>query len=316
MTESSTGVSPVFVDCTGVKILLDEVVCEVSERPWHFVISPDRKRGKRFHLGLFVNNAAHARDVFRYPRNRRVCALLESPLNACYRDLDELVRRFPIIFTHQRHLLERGEPFASLMFGTNWINVVSAEDANRIRDEHPPKSKLVSFVGSLQHVDEDAYRFRREVAEYCMSRGDVDCFGKGIREIAGKHEALSPYRFSIAMENAASDHYFSEKLVDCILMETIPIYYGCPGIGALLDSRGLLTFQTLDELPSLLERLSPGLYTERYAFALENKRRVLDQRWHSHQGVFDRIAERLSHNGVLPKAQSASRLRRLLRRIW
>ena len=86
-----------------MKILLDEVVCEVSERPWHFVISPDRKRGKRFHLGLFVNNAAHGRDVFRYPRDRRVCALLESPLNACYRDLDELVRRFPIIFTHQRH---------------------------------------------------------------------------------------------------------------------------------------------------------------------------------------------------------------------
>ena len=191
MTESSTDVSPVFVDCTGVKILLDEVVCEVSERPWHFVISPDRKRGKRFHLGLFVNNAAHARDVFRYPRNRRVCALLESPLNACYRDLDELVRRFPIIFTHQRHLLERGEPFASLMFGTNWINVVSAEDANRIRHEHPPKSKLVSFVGSLQHAGEEAYRFRREVAEYCKSRGDVDCFGKGIREIAGKHEALA-----------------------------------------------------------------------------------------------------------------------------
>lgn len=280
------------------------------------MISPERKRWKRFHFGLFANHAAHSQDVLRYPRDRRACALLESPISTCYRDLDELVRRFSIIFTHQRDLLDRGEPFASLMFGTNWVNVVSAEDANRIRDEHPPKSKLVSFVGSLQHSDEGAYRFRREVAEFCMSRGDIACFGKGIREIAGKREALARYRFSIALENAASDHYFSEKLVDCILMETIPIYYGCPGIGDLLDPRGLLTFQMLNELPSLLDGLSPDLYAERRAFVLENKRRVLDQRWHSHCGVFDRIAERLSRTHRLKTSQPRSRLQELVRRIW
>ena len=38
------------------------------------------------------------------------------------------------------------------------------------------------------------------------------------------------YSYSIAIENASMENYFSEKFTDCILSYTIPIYYGCPNI--------------------------------------------------------------------------------------
>jgi hypothetical protein len=171
--------------------------------------------------------------------------------------------------------------------------VRNMEDTDRICKEHPAKTKRVSFVGSLAHADDGAYAFRRVVASELQARGDIDCFGKGIYEIPAKPPAIAPYCFSVAMENAARDHYFSEKLVDCILLETIPIYYGCPGIGDLLDPRGLLRFQTLPELTQILNRLTPSLYDEMRPFAVANKQALLTNHWESHLGLFSRIALRL-----------------------
>lgn len=248
-----------------------------------------------FHAGLFVNLHAKDQDAFQYGINARFCALLESPINPCYSDIDQLEQQYSIIFTHQTHLLKRGKPFRELMFGSNWVNVVTDADSRNVRALHPQKTELVSFIGSLQHGDVGAYQLRRAVAEYCLYHATavVDCFGKGIRPVTDKREALAPYCFSIAMENASSDYYFSEKLVDCLLMETVPIYYGCPGIGDLFDLRGLLTFHSLAELKSILESLSRDQYQQMLPFARENKERVIRNKWHSHQGIFERITRQL-----------------------
>jgi hypothetical protein len=152
---------------------------------------------------------------------------------------------------------------------------------------------MVSFIGSLQHPDVGAYRFRREVAEYLLQRGDVECYGRGIRETPGKREALAPFRFSVAMENAASDFYFTEKLVDCLLTETVPIYFGCPSIDMLFDPRGMLRFATLDELNRHLDRLTPELYDEMRPYALANKEAVVAKRWHNHAGLLSRLSDQL-----------------------
>ena len=45
-----------------------------------------------------------------------------------------------------------------------------------------------------------------------------------------KLEAFKDYRFHVVLENSSFDHYFSEKLTDCILAGTYPIYYGCPNL--------------------------------------------------------------------------------------
>jgi hypothetical protein len=116
------------------------------------------------------------------------------------------------------------------------------------------------------------------------------------------------------MENAASDHYFSEKLIDCILLEAVPIYYGCPGITELLDPRGILPFKTNEELAAITDRLSPSLYDEMRPFAILNKQKVIDEDWHSHHGLFCRIAAWLAEHSDLPQPvvpKSSSLVRRV-----
>lgn len=290
---------------------LPELTVGLPQRNVRFVIDDSLKQGLSIHIGAFFSKAVLTNGVFRYPRHRRVAVLTESPIDTCYQRVDEVARRFPVVFTHQRDLIERGAPFLPLLFGTNWLGVRDEAESQQVLAEHPEKSGLVSFIGSLEHADVGAYHFRREVAEYAIARGGVACFGKGIKPLPGKREAIAPFMFSIAMENAASDHYFSEKLIDCLLLNTVPIYYGCHGIGEKFDPRGMLQFNSREDLAAHLDTLTPERYAEMLPFALANKKKAIAERWHSHAGLFGRLAESLPepmHKGVVQGRASRSRL--------
>lgn len=303
------------VDVRGASLSAPELRCRIGGIDFRFVADPALKTGLSFHLGAFFSKAVLSDDAFMYPWHQRIAVLTESPIDASYRHIPSLERRYPLIFTHQCALLAQGGPFQPLMFGTNWIGVSDEAATVACLAERPSKSAMVSFIGSLLHPDAGAYRFRREIAEYAVSRGDVDCFGRGICAIEGKREAIAPYRFSVAMENAAADDYFSEKLVDCVLLETVPIYYGWPAAAAFLDARGLLTFSTREELAIILDQITPELYETMRPFVRANKERIIAKRWHNHAGMLERLSEALVTGGqatalALPVAKST-----LMRRI-
>ncbi len=246
-------------------------------------------QGESYHYGLFANKTAYQSDVEQFPFAQRICALLESPVNECYRDVDLLAARFPVVFTHLDELLARGKPFRRLYFGTNWISVRTDVDTDRTLSTHPEKLGHVSFIGNVNHPPTDAYRFRSRVAQFCLERKGVDCYGKGIRPVESKVDAIAPYRFSIAMENAAQDLYFTEKLIDCLLLETIPIYFGCQRIIKIFDPRGILQFDSIEQLAGVLDSLDEETYAAMLPYALENKYRAISERWHNHRGLLERV---------------------------
>lgn len=50
-----------------------------------------------------------------------------------------------------------------------------------------------------------------------------------------KDDGLFPYKYTIAAENTSRDNYFTEKLVDAILAETLCFYWGCRNLTDFLD---------------------------------------------------------------------------------
>jgi hypothetical protein len=195
-----------------------------------------------------------------------------------------------VTFTFRRALLERGRTFVELAYGTNWLGL----DAMAGGDA-PAKERMVSFMGSLEHSWEyPGYVFRREVAKRLQERGGIDCYGKGVRPVSSKSDALAPYRFSVCMENVCEDYYFTEKIVDCILMNTIPIYWGCPGIDRYLDPRGLLRFTTIGELEGILDSLSLRQYESMLPWLVANRQTLVDADLHSFEGFHRRLAAHLT----------------------
>ena len=104
------------------------------------------------------------------------------------------------------------------------------------------------------------------------SKDRLDLFGKGIKEVESKLDVLHNYAFSLAIENNVSkdDYYFTEKLVECIITGTIPIYYGCPNISKFFDLRGIITFNTQEELDDILSNLNEEKYNSMLEYAKIN----------------------------------------------
>jgi hypothetical protein len=68
----------------------------------------------------------------------------------------------------------------------------------------------------------------------------IDLFGRAVRPIKDKWEGLSTYRYALAIENTSHHDYWTEKLADCFLAWTVPLYYGCTNIERYFPSDALI----------------------------------------------------------------------------
>ena len=95
--------------------------------------------------------------------------------------------------------------------------------------EAPPKTRDVSWVTStLSFLP--GHKLRLRSIEALQPAGLVDFYGRGLKPIERKWEALAPYRYSIAFENHIGPWYWSEKIADCFLAGAMPIYAGCSNL--------------------------------------------------------------------------------------
>jgi regulator of sigma D len=94
--------------------------------------------------------------------------------------------------------------------------------------------------------------------------------GVGYKPIDDKSESLTPYRFSIVIENDKSPHYFSEKIVDCLLCGTVPIYWGADKIGEYFNTNGFFVINSIDDINDILPKLNEKTYNNMLPFVEEN----------------------------------------------
>ena len=73
-------------------------------------------------------------------------------------------------------------------------------------------------------------KFAQIIQQYLGQTGKFQLFGRGIRDIPDSAIALDNFRFSICMENSELPDYFTEKVVNAFLTDTIPLYWGCTNI--------------------------------------------------------------------------------------
>jgi len=100
------------------------------------------------------------------------------------------------------------------------------------------KTKLVSMIAS-DKVDCKEHLFRKKMINKFSSQ--CDHYGIGYNFIKDKVDGLKDYCFSITMENATYPNMITEKITDCFMTGTIPIYYGINNIGDYFDSDGIIT---------------------------------------------------------------------------
>lgn len=164
-------------------------------------------------------------------------------------------RRFFRVLTFHDELLSR-LPNARLMpFGTTWVPNWRTLDTTKRRN--------ISLIASAK-TGTEGHKLRHQMVARVREAGlNVDIMGRGYTPFEEKSDGLAPYRFSVVIENVREKNYFSEKLVDSVLCDTVPIYWGCPNLDSFVDTSGMIICTSADEVWSAINLATPDIYDAR-----------------------------------------------------
>ena len=91
-----------------------------------------------------------------------------------------------------------------------------------------------------------------------------------------KFEGLANYEYSLCIENVQTKNYFTEKFTDCILCNTIPIYYGCNNISEYFPKDSFYTFDINDSKAcDVIEEIIKKPITEENILALKKAKDLI-----------------------------------------
>lgn len=229
---------------------------------------------------ITVFTDAHITEANGNKSRVKVAWLLEPPSVAenAYQYIKVHHHNFDCVFTFIDGMLEISDKFVMIPYGTSWIH----KGYRKIY----PKTKQTSIVASAKRQTK-GHRFRHQIVERFGTCLDV--MGRGYRPIKNKLEAHRDYRYSVVVENGQYNSYFSEKLMDCFMTGSIPIYWGFSKVTEIFNPGGVLVFNTMDELGKILCQIGEADYLSREAAIKDNfdrAQRYLGFEAHMYEGYF------------------------------
>ena len=210
------------------------------------------------HIVLTDNMLSHVDNI---QGKKKYGWLVESPeiTPHAYSYIKNNYEKFDTVFTFDRELLDLSDKFMLLPIGGCWI-----KEEDRFISE---KTKNTSIILSSKKQTK-GHKLRHDIAFNDVISG-LDIFGF-TNPIENKIEALKDYRFSVIIENTKQDYYFTEKIIDCLITGTIPIYWGCPSIGDFFDINGFIIFDKIEDLKDINQILTSKFYNCKLEHIIKN----------------------------------------------
>jgi hypothetical protein len=108
------------------------------------------------------------------------------------------------------------------------------------------------------------HKLRHDVWNAVKTRGDVVANGTGVnKHLEIKTPGIAPYMYAIVIENGIEDGYWSEKLVDSVILKCVVFYWGAPNVHDWFLPDSVIPFYDIDELKILLNNMSVDDYNSR-----------------------------------------------------
>lgn len=175
-------------------------------------------------------------------------------------------KRFKHVLTFDQPLIDRIPNAVFIPHGGCWLNPIPKAEQLAVS-----KTQGISLIASPKR-DTEGHCLRHDVILWASANGNpVDAFGKQYRSLPEKSGALLPYRHSIVIENSQSSNYFTEKLIDCMLCNCLPIYWGTADVKHYFDPSGILFCESFEEICDTIATLAPDDYQNRLAAIQRNR---------------------------------------------
>lgn len=191
-------------------------------------------------------------------------------INNITKEIIEFHKYFDKIYSFDEEVLSNCENSELFQFGSCWVltdkigELIMKE--SEFQEKGFDKKFKVSFIKSNKNSLE-GHKLRNSVPELIKNKKFEPLH---MQNIPIKFPLFKDSMFHIAIENTRENNYFSEKVIDCFMTKTVPIYWGCPNIGGIFDEKGIITFNNLNELNVILENLTEEDYVNRLKYIEKN----------------------------------------------
>jgi hypothetical protein len=192
-------------------------------------------------------------------------------------------RNFKYIITFNQEVLDSCPNAREYTHGTVWITHPEYSSIN----VNSKQFRISTIVGIKTFTQ--GHKLRQELLtreklfpniEIFVSNNKVslkNLFAKK-KQVVGssKFKTFQYFQYHIVIENSRQTNYFTEKLMDCLITKTIPIYWGCPNISKFFDTTGWIIFDDLSDLKFKLGLLTPEYYSSYENVINSNFQRCFD----------------------------------------
>lgn len=254
---------PVVVNSNNIIKLIDENL--VGQEGLSRYISPNTGWLRNidetnYDIGIYTDRMCY--NVVINPEKLNFAWLIEPPIinGDNYIKMCESFNKFTKVFSYNLSMSEKIDNFVYVPHGGTWLR---NEDIG-LHD----KTDNISFIYSDKQWNL-GHRVRHSFANFLKEKEiPVNHFGSGSENPIGyKIDGLKKFRFSIVMENSVQDDYFTEKILDCFLSGTIPVYWGTKNIEKYFDIDGVVFLPKtnewgfdMDESITILNQLDENYY--------------------------------------------------------
>ena len=178
------------------------------------------------------------------------------------KNLHEYASQYDYIFSFDEEVLDKYENAILHLQGYPWIKSdreyspktcsVSTVVGNKLWTEgHRMRQKLWFKQPRIKNIERKFF-----LGAY---GGPENFLDNPILKNGEKHEMFFS-KFHIAIENCSIKNYFSEKILDCFISRTIPIYCGCINIEEYFNVDSIFKFKTVEECIDVCNSLNDDIY--------------------------------------------------------
>lgn len=221
----------------------------------------------------------------------------------------ELSNHFDLIFTSDRYVVDRINHARWSPLAECWTNGSLKNSINRL-SEGTNKEFSISFLNTAKSNSRGGnYLIRRDVwnkekdiiipTKFYDSVNDPindgHPFIPGTGLLSDKIE-LYKSMYNICFENIYSDdeENFSQRLIDCFINKTIPIYRGYNNIGKHFNMDGIIYVHSAEEAIEKINKLTPEYYKSKYVAIEDNYNRVIKNEYNLSPGLrIERMIRRI-----------------------
>jgi hypothetical protein len=136
-------------------------------------------------------------------------------------------------------------------------------DGHKVRHEVYKLKDQINIPNKWYYVLEDYDSETNTRPGYSEYSKDLSHIPLGVDPISyGRRVLFDNSMFNVVIENVNYNNWYN-KIGDNFVTKTVPVYWGCPNISDFgYDERGIIRFQTTEELLNIINNLTPETYQQ------------------------------------------------------